>query len=230
MSNGKQKNEWLVKDIEFNVSDEVRQNIEDDKIVPEKLKKAKRTKLTFASKIEENKIVKLSSDESVLFTYLPTYEKQIKDAEVPIIYDENKNLIPSTSANPVYFQPSEDDKNLLTFDDFYFLNPELNDICQEDSEIKECLQALGVQKFNPVQIIKDRIRKGIYKLPQNYNYLENHLSHIRFIFKYRKNLTDIEYPKLHNLQILAKQKDDDTYYILITVKTKTKLMIGENFS
>jgi Domain of unknown function (DUF3883) len=388
--NGKQKDEWLVKDVEFDVTEEVRENIEDDKIVPEKLKKATRTKLTFASKIEETKIVKLSSEESVLFTYLPTnvkdfefpfvvnadflttanrqdlhrdndwnafifekigyylfeflqwivinqpnyrnhitslikykfvhpkkleqafnkglekglekiafipseesdrllkvseaifdetgittivipkiiksilginkefisnslenpaklkqlgvqvfdinnlfkclqseglllsnyeeiikflhkkgYEKQIKDAEVPIFFDENENFIASTADNPVYFQPSLEDKNLLTFDDFNFLHSCLFDeIFQEYSEIKECLEALGVKEFKPVEIIKKRIKKGIYKPTENT--VDDHVNHIRFIYKYRNQITPNEYQNLSQLQILYKQ--EDKYY------------------
>ncbi|WP_069789411.1 sacsin N-terminal ATP-binding-like domain-containing protein (plasmid) [Cyanobacterium sp. IPPAS B-1200] len=387
--NGKQKNEWLVKDVEFNVSDDVKQNIKDDKEVPEKLKKATITKLTFGSKIQETRIVKLSSEESVLFTYLPTnvkdfefpfvvnadflttanrqdlhrdndwnafifeqigyylfeflqwivinqpnyrnyitslikykfvhptkleqafnrglekgleeiafipseesnrllkvseaifdetgittiveteiiksilnikkefisnslenpiklekigvqvfdiddlikclqsqdlllsnyyeiikflhkkgYEKEIKEAEVPIFLDEHENFIASTADDPVYFQPSLEDRNLLTFDSFSFLHPVYTDIFQKDSEIQECFKALGVKEFKPVQMIKERIRKGKYKPEQNT--FNDHVNHIRFIYKYRNQLTPNEYQKLSQLHILYKQ--EDKYY------------------
>lgn len=394
--NGKQKNEWLVRDIEFYIPDQVREKITNDnqqnkQKVPDKLLNATKTKLSFAAKIEGNKIVKLSSEEAVLFTYLPTnvkdfefpfvvnadflttanrqdlhrdndwnafifeqigyylfeflqwivinqpnytnqitslikykflhptklkqafnkglekglqeiafipseesnrllkiseaifdetgittivepeiiksilginkefisnslenpiklkklglqifdinnlieclklgdnllnlnnyldiikhlckkgYEKEIKETAVPIIFDDNNNLIASTPDNTIYFQPPEDVKILLTFDNFNFLHLEFNKVCQNISEIKECFKALGVKEFNPLQIIKDRIRKGKYKPSENT--VDDHVNHIHFVYKYRNQITPNEYQNLNKLQILYKQKEE--YY------------------
>ncbi|MEA5597393.1 sacsin N-terminal ATP-binding-like domain-containing protein [Rivularia sp. UHCC 0363] len=67
---------WLVKDFEFDVSQEVREKMEGDKKVPDKLKKVERSKLSFAAQIKNDKLEAVDKDNSVLFTYLPTNVKE----------------------------------------------------------------------------------------------------------------------------------------------------------
>ncbi|MGB3639492.1 MAG: DUF3883 domain-containing protein [Rivularia sp. (in: cyanobacteria)] len=67
---------WLVKDFEFDVSQEVRDKMEGDKKVPDKLKLIQRSKLSFAAQIKDNKLEAVDEDNSVLFTYLPTNVKE----------------------------------------------------------------------------------------------------------------------------------------------------------
>jgi hypothetical protein len=67
---------WLVKDFEFDVPQEVRDKIEGDKKVPDKLKLVKRSKLSFAAQIKDKKLEAVDENNSVLFTYLPTNVKE----------------------------------------------------------------------------------------------------------------------------------------------------------
>ena len=67
---------WLVKDFEFDVPQEVRDKMEGDKKVPDKLKKIERSKLSFAAQIKDNKLEAVDEENSVLFTYLPTNVKE----------------------------------------------------------------------------------------------------------------------------------------------------------
>ena len=61
---------WVVKDYPIIIPQEIRDALQDDHNVPEKLKKATMTQISFAAKVEDGKIVKL--DNSVLYAYLPT--------------------------------------------------------------------------------------------------------------------------------------------------------------
>lgn len=386
-SNGKFRNKWLVQDFVFEVPEDVRSRIQNDQNIPTKLQKATRTKLSFAAKIDNEKLVSLSTDESVLFSYLPTnvkyyqfpllvnadfltkadredlhrdnhwngfifeqigykffeflawlhdsypkyknsiidlipsrltdkekiaesfnhgftqglqeiafipsdetekllkvseaifdetgiteiisYEKiksilniqkyfisrslknpqklqslgvevfnfdqlvnllkrysyesfeeyskiiiylstkkyglKIKEINLPIIWDENGNLIASTSDQPVYFQASSECKFLLTFDKFAFVHPDIDKGSQQRRELRDSLLLLGVKDFNPIGIIKERITKG--KFEPIANTVNDHINHIRFIFKYRHQLTDIEYQRLSQLKLLYKIAD-----------------------
>lgn len=73
---------WLVKDFEFDVPQEVRDKMEGDKKVPDKLKLVRRSKLSFAAQIKNNKLEPVSEDNSILFTYLPT---NVKDYAFPFL-------------------------------------------------------------------------------------------------------------------------------------------------
>jgi hypothetical protein len=61
---------------------------------------------------------------------------------------------------------------------------------------------LGVQEFNPIEIIRKRINNGQYEPRQNN--VEAYINHIRFIFKYRSQLTEGEYQRLSNLKVIYK--------------------------
>ena len=52
------------------IPQEIRDALQDDRNVPEKLKKATMTQISFAAKVEDRKLVKI--DNSVLYAYLPT--------------------------------------------------------------------------------------------------------------------------------------------------------------
>lgn len=67
---------WLVQDFEFDVPQKVRDQMEGDKKVPDKLKLVKRSKFSFAAQIKDNKLESVNEDDSVLFTYLPTNVKE----------------------------------------------------------------------------------------------------------------------------------------------------------
>ncbi|MBW4598522.1 MAG: transcriptional regulator [Calothrix sp. FI2-JRJ7] len=67
---------WLVQDFEFEVPQQVRDKMEGDKKVPDKLKLVKRSKLSFAAQIKDKKLESVDEDNSVLFTYLPTNVKE----------------------------------------------------------------------------------------------------------------------------------------------------------
>jgi len=74
--------EWVIESFEFSLTQEIRDAMSDDKIVPEKLKKIQKSKLSFACQIKESKIVRMKRNQSYLFTYLPT---NVNDYEFPFL-------------------------------------------------------------------------------------------------------------------------------------------------
>ena len=136
------------------------------------------------------------------------YGNRLLVEQVQIIYDEMEGLIASTADCPIYFQPSEHDKVLLTFADFLFIHPGLDLNCKEDPDIHSCLKSLGVKEFHPIKIIQDRIKSNLYE--PNKNEFDAYIDHIKFIFKYRGELTHDNYQELSKLKVLY--KTDGKYY------------------
>ncbi len=128
------------------------------------------------------------------------YATKIKERQLPMIWGENGKIIVSTSEQTVYFQPSIESKKLLTFDNFAFILPQLDQDSYENTHLHSALTSLGVKDFNPIQVIKERMRKSQYEPIANT--VNDHINHIRFIFQNRHQLTDIEYQRLSNLKLL----------------------------
>lgn len=70
------KVEWLLYSQQLNIPSEIKNQIEQDSNVPEKLKKATSIELSFAAKIEKDQLVALRDGEQLLYAYLPTDEKK----------------------------------------------------------------------------------------------------------------------------------------------------------
>lgn len=68
--NGAVESQWLTKDIDLEIDDVTRETLQDDKL-PKKLRDANRSRLSFAGKIENGKLVELNQGPR-LFAYLPT--------------------------------------------------------------------------------------------------------------------------------------------------------------
>lgn len=62
--------DWIIKDYIIPIPEETQEALHNEKLVPEKLKEATKTKITFAAKIVDGKVVPVQ--DAVLFTYLPT--------------------------------------------------------------------------------------------------------------------------------------------------------------
>lgn len=68
--------EWLVRDfVGIPIPPEIQENIAKDDKTPPKLKDAKYTTLSLATKVEGHKLVPLKTEEAIIFTYLPTKVK-----------------------------------------------------------------------------------------------------------------------------------------------------------
>lgn len=64
---------WITKDYIIDIPEETRDAIQNEKLIPAKLKECTKTKITFAAKIVDRQIMPI--DDSVLYNYLPTKEK-----------------------------------------------------------------------------------------------------------------------------------------------------------
>ncbi|MCZ2283133.1 MAG: hypothetical protein LC120_08525 [Bacteroidales bacterium] len=80
---GKEISSWLTKTFEqISIPFETKEELRQDENTPEKLKEADYTELSFAAKNEEGKLKSLKSEESLIFTYLPT---KVSDFEFPFL-------------------------------------------------------------------------------------------------------------------------------------------------
>lgn len=70
VSSNENTEDWIIKDYIIPIPEETQEALQNEKLVPKKLKEAKKTKITFAAKIIDGKVVPVQ--DAVLFTYLPT--------------------------------------------------------------------------------------------------------------------------------------------------------------
>lgn len=83
LKDGKEISSWLTKTFEqIPIPPETKEELRQDEKTPPKLKEADYTELSFAAKIEEGKLKSLKSEESLIFTYLPT---KVSDFEFPFL-------------------------------------------------------------------------------------------------------------------------------------------------
>lgn len=88
---------WIVKDYVIPIPQETRDEIQNEKLIPAKLKEATLTKITFAAKTDGDKIVPV--DNSVLFTYLPT---RVNDFDFPFLV--NADFLTTASRESIHFK------------------------------------------------------------------------------------------------------------------------------
>lgn len=74
--NGNTKFSWITRSVKIRVPAEINLKLKEEKNIPDKLLNATETELTFAAKIDQDTIQKLSSDERLLYSYLPTEERK----------------------------------------------------------------------------------------------------------------------------------------------------------
>lgn len=80
---GEEISSWLTKTFEqITIPADTKDELRQDEKTPEKLKDADFTEISFAAKIEEGKLKSLKSEESLIFTYLPT---KVSDFEFPFL-------------------------------------------------------------------------------------------------------------------------------------------------
>ncbi|GGK41336.1 MULTISPECIES: sacsin N-terminal ATP-binding-like domain-containing protein [Flavobacteriaceae] len=81
--NGETDSSWIIwKKSDVFIPEEVKESLQDDNTTPNKLKEANEVSISFAAKVNDNKIIKLKEQESILFTYLPT---SVNDYHLPYL-------------------------------------------------------------------------------------------------------------------------------------------------
>lgn len=90
---------WITEDFVLNVPDETQQLIQDDKLVPKKLKEVTKSRVSFAAPFNGDKISKVEKEKSILFTYLPT---KVSDFQFPFIV--NGDFLTTASRESIHFK------------------------------------------------------------------------------------------------------------------------------
>ena len=88
---------WIVKEYVIPIPQETSDEIQNEKLIPAKLKESTLTKITFAAKIDDDKI--LPVDNSVLYTYLPT---KVNDFDFPFLV--NADFLTTASRESIHFK------------------------------------------------------------------------------------------------------------------------------
>lgn len=70
------KTDWMINTVSLTVPRDVKAVLQDERNIPEKLLNADSIELSLAAKLGSNGITKLSSEENLLYSYLPTGEKR----------------------------------------------------------------------------------------------------------------------------------------------------------
>ncbi len=74
--NGENKASWLLRVVKLEVPIAIKEKLKEEKNIPDKLLNATETELTFAAKMDQDTIQKLSIDERLLYSYLPTEDRK----------------------------------------------------------------------------------------------------------------------------------------------------------
>ena len=64
--------EWLIKNNEFDIPEDIQLKIKNDNRYPRKLRESKKTDIIFAIQLENNKLKSVDKGKQLIFTYLPT--------------------------------------------------------------------------------------------------------------------------------------------------------------
>lgn len=64
--------EWLIKNVQFDIIDDIQTKIRNDNRYPRKLRESKKTEISFAIQLEKGKLKPADDDKRLIFTYLPT--------------------------------------------------------------------------------------------------------------------------------------------------------------
>lgn len=73
---GALKSDWLINTVKLVVPDEVKEALQDERNIPEKLLTTESIELTLAAKVGNNGISKIFENETLLYSYLPTDERK----------------------------------------------------------------------------------------------------------------------------------------------------------
>jgi len=98
LKNNKETTQWIVTTFEkIPIDIETQAELGKDDKTPDKLKKAEFTEVSFAARIEKNRIKALKGEESLVFTYLPT---KVTDFDFPFLV--NGNFLTNASREAIH--------------------------------------------------------------------------------------------------------------------------------
>lgn len=160
--------EWCIDDFDFSVSQETRDAMANDKVVPEKLKEIQKSKLSFACQVNNNEIISIPSDKSFLFTYLPT---NVNDYSFPFLV--NADFLTTANRQDIHKKNSW---NLFLFERVGYL----------------CFE--WISKFAQTS----ELRNSITNLIPNYYENSNELVHLHFNKGYDKAINEIAFLPAYN--------------------------------
>lgn len=156
LSNNVPVNEWVIDDFEFLVTQETRDSMANDKIVPEKLKEIQKSKLSLACQIKDGKIISISPEKSYLFTYLPT---SVNDYKFPFLV--NADFLTTANRQSIHIKNIW---NLYLFEQIGYLCFKWISQIAQNEELKNSIPNLIPARFNDsTELIHQYFNKGFDK-------------------------------------------------------------------
>ena len=166
--------EWIIDDFDFSVSQEIRDAMSNDKIVPPKLKEIQKSKLSFACQIKDNEIINISPEKSYLFTYLPT---NVNDYKFPFLV--NADFLTTANRQSIHIKNSW---NLYLFEQVGFLCFKWISKLSQINELRNSITNLIPEYYeNDNEPIHLHFNKGF----------DNAISEIAFLPTYKTDLTKV---------------------------------------
>ena len=174
LSNENPVNEWCIDDYNFSVSQEIRDAMANDKVIPEKLKEIQKSKLSFACQINDNEITSISPDKSFLFTYLPT---NVNDYSFPFLV--NADFLTTANRQSIHIK---NPWNLFLFEQIGYLCFEWISKLAQIKEIRNSITNLIPQYYkNGSEPVHLHFNKGFDKA----------LTEIAFLPTYQPKFTKV---------------------------------------
>ena len=156
--------EWIIENFEFSLTQEIRDAMADDKIVPEKLKEIQKSKLSFACQIKESKIIRMERNQSYLFTYLPT---NVNDYEFPFLV--NADFLTTANRQSIHVKNIW---NLYLFEQIGYLCFTWISQISQNEELKNSVLNLIPSRFNnSTEQLHQSFNKGFDKAIQEIEFL-----------------------------------------------------------
>lgn len=157
-------NEWIIDDFEFLVTQETRDAMANDKIIPEKLKEINKSKLSFACQIKNDGIINISPENSYLFTYLPT---NVNDYKFPFLV--NADFLTTANRQSIHVKNIW---NLYLFEQIGYLCFIWISRIAQDKKLKSSITHIIPARFNTsTEPIHQHFNKGVQKAIQEVAFL-----------------------------------------------------------
>lgn len=152
---------WITKDYVIDIPEETRDAIQNEKLVPAKLKEATKTKISFAAKIDNGTICPI--DDAVLYTYLPT-----KVDDFGFRFLVNADFLTTASREQIHF------KNIWNRFLFIQIGKLLLDWIKSLKDYKGALSLLPTHIDDTDNLLANDFYKALIQSMSNISFIKGH--------------------------------------------------------
>lgn len=220
-SNGTITN-WLVQDFKFEVPQKLRDDMENDRKVPEKLKSVQQSKVSFAAQIVNNQLLGVSKNQSILFTYLPT---NVQDYQFPFLV--NADFLTIANRQSIHI----DNKwNGFIFEKIgYFIFEWIAQLANHE-KYRDFITAIIPLKFTtPQTLLQQEFNKGFDRAIQNIAFIPSEDGN-RLLKTSEAIVDETEIIKIVSPKTLLSYLQVNRNFVLTSLQNKQKIKNIEVFT